>query len=484
MPWFYRHPTGRPPHPDVLTPAEWRVLERVRAGRSNPQIAEDLGVSVNTVKTQLSSIFSKLELSDRSALAAWDGSPAERLGWLATLGTAWGTRIVVGSAVGAVGALFLFAMQLINQPGSPIDGATGTSIATTTAEPDEGPAPLVMPFSGVSADTRPVSIPTEQLSIGAPPPSPFQTRDGASREVVLYDTQTLTERALGEGGHARFSPGGTWLGWIAFTNPPSVMEGELHVLELATGDQRTIGTARSLRWLDDERVIAHVRGNEKAVINVLTGDYGEPGTLTLNSDPLLEQASGIQLTDVTPEVTGAPPWRRQYRVEYLDGSGAPLAFEAYRARLAPDGMIAFAVAPLDAQLDLPWGTPINGNIYLANPRTLEAEYVATGLLSYGSWPLDASEQYVFWTDDSCGRADGGSRFFDRTSGAIVAIDERFYGKFTPSGDLAIQAFGAEQLFDPRAMTYQVSIASAHVSWSPDYRYGAVGYVPGQGGRCG
>ena len=26
---------GRPPHPDVLTPAEWRVLDQIRAGHPN-----------------------------------------------------------------------------------------------------------------------------------------------------------------------------------------------------------------------------------------------------------------------------------------------------------------------------------------------------------------------------------------------------------------------------------------------------------------
>ena len=31
---------GRPPHADVLTPAEWRVVEGVRHGMSNPQIDE------------------------------------------------------------------------------------------------------------------------------------------------------------------------------------------------------------------------------------------------------------------------------------------------------------------------------------------------------------------------------------------------------------------------------------------------------------
>ena len=36
---------GRPPHDDVLTPAEWRVAEFVRHGLTNPAIAARMGTS-------------------------------------------------------------------------------------------------------------------------------------------------------------------------------------------------------------------------------------------------------------------------------------------------------------------------------------------------------------------------------------------------------------------------------------------------------
>ena len=72
-----RHSRGRPPHPDVLTPAEWRVLEQLRERTSNAAIAEQLHVSVNTVKTHISSMLAKLDLADREALAGWNGEPAE-----------------------------------------------------------------------------------------------------------------------------------------------------------------------------------------------------------------------------------------------------------------------------------------------------------------------------------------------------------------------------------------------------------------------
>ena len=40
-----RKERGRPPHADVLTPAEWRIAEAVRHRMSNPEIARRQGVT-------------------------------------------------------------------------------------------------------------------------------------------------------------------------------------------------------------------------------------------------------------------------------------------------------------------------------------------------------------------------------------------------------------------------------------------------------
>ena len=52
-----------------LSPREREVLERAAFGRSNGQIAADLGVTVNTVKFHLASIFRKLGVANRTAAA-------------------------------------------------------------------------------------------------------------------------------------------------------------------------------------------------------------------------------------------------------------------------------------------------------------------------------------------------------------------------------------------------------------------------------
>lgn len=69
----YLRKRGRPPHDDILTPAEWRVVEAVRHGMSNAQIAARRGISRDAVKYHLANALSKLGLANRAALRRWDG---------------------------------------------------------------------------------------------------------------------------------------------------------------------------------------------------------------------------------------------------------------------------------------------------------------------------------------------------------------------------------------------------------------------------
>jgi DNA-binding CsgD family transcriptional regulator/catechol 2,3-dioxygenase-like lactoylglutathione lyase family enzyme len=64
---------GRPPHPDLLTPGEWRVVDAVRHGMSNALIARRRGVSVDSVKFHIANAVGKLGLEGRRALRGWDG---------------------------------------------------------------------------------------------------------------------------------------------------------------------------------------------------------------------------------------------------------------------------------------------------------------------------------------------------------------------------------------------------------------------------
>ncbi|WP_163507537.1 VOC family protein [Fodinicola acaciae] len=67
---------GRPAHPDVLTPAEWRTVDAVRHGLTNRQIAVRRGISLDAVKFHVANAVRKLGVADRAALRAWRGVPA------------------------------------------------------------------------------------------------------------------------------------------------------------------------------------------------------------------------------------------------------------------------------------------------------------------------------------------------------------------------------------------------------------------------
>ena len=64
---------GRPPHDDLLTPAEWRVVEAVRHGMSNALIAKRQGVSIDAIKFHVANTLQKLGFSSRRELKRWDG---------------------------------------------------------------------------------------------------------------------------------------------------------------------------------------------------------------------------------------------------------------------------------------------------------------------------------------------------------------------------------------------------------------------------
>jgi DNA-binding NarL/FixJ family response regulator len=57
--------------PEGLTPREMEVLQLIAQGLSNKELAKGLTISEKTVKTHLSSIYSKLNLSDRTQAAIY-----------------------------------------------------------------------------------------------------------------------------------------------------------------------------------------------------------------------------------------------------------------------------------------------------------------------------------------------------------------------------------------------------------------------------
>jgi DNA-binding CsgD family transcriptional regulator/catechol 2,3-dioxygenase-like lactoylglutathione lyase family enzyme len=66
---------GRPPHDDVLTPAEWQIVHAVQHGLTNREIARQRGISLDAVKFHLDNVRAKLQIESRTSLRHWFRSP-------------------------------------------------------------------------------------------------------------------------------------------------------------------------------------------------------------------------------------------------------------------------------------------------------------------------------------------------------------------------------------------------------------------------
>ena len=167
----------------MLTPAEWRVLEVLRDGSTNAEIAARLGISRDTVKYHVSNMLAKLELDDRRALAAWrPGAERGRLRGLfaipavmeslarsvATVGL--GVAAVAGVVVAVVAAVAVVAVVLVAGDGN---GEFAALRPPAAEAPQPSPSAMaVAPTSTATVTRTPTVTPTPTP---APPPTPTPT---------------------------------------------------------------------------------------------------------------------------------------------------------------------------------------------------------------------------------------------------------------------------------------------------------------------
>ncbi|MFB5660268.1 response regulator [Alteribacillus sp. HJP-4] len=71
MPKLLKKDSGRPRIDPSLTPREIDIMRKIGEGRSNKEIADELGLSVGTVKNHISVMLDKLELRDRTQIAIY-----------------------------------------------------------------------------------------------------------------------------------------------------------------------------------------------------------------------------------------------------------------------------------------------------------------------------------------------------------------------------------------------------------------------------
>jgi len=102
-----------------LTPRQREVLERIAAGKTNFEIAQELGIGLEGVKHHVSEILGRLGVDSREQAAGWWREQRRwdrRLRGLAAAG--WTKWVAAGSAAVVVGAVavFLFAAQSDEPP--------------------------------------------------------------------------------------------------------------------------------------------------------------------------------------------------------------------------------------------------------------------------------------------------------------------------------------------------------------------------------
>jgi len=167
---------GRPPYPDVLTPREWEVLDLLRTGLSNPEIAERLGISRDGVKYHVSEILSKLGVSSREEAGLLSVAEVRRPWWMAAfapIGFVWrktGQAIAVAVLAAAGVAFGLFALLVAcsstnDQPATVHEVAyIDTDGAIVLYDADSGESRIVADIACGTPSAQPKQVVGPQLS--------------------------------------------------------------------------------------------------------------------------------------------------------------------------------------------------------------------------------------------------------------------------------------------------------------------------------
>ncbi|MCY3647036.1 MAG: helix-turn-helix transcriptional regulator [Chloroflexi bacterium] len=305
---------GRPPHPDLLTPAERRVLEELRKGGTNAEIAVRIGIGPETVKTHISSMLAKLELKDRQQLAAWREEDAPRRRWLLApflVRPLVAAGVVAGVAVVIAVILILLALVRGEREGlyvegvGEIEGPVGIFVVAEPVERSQGSSNCIDVRHYAAAldlgtgedwivrdletrecwDTRmagdPVALVGDRLLVSTSEAIHLVALDG-QLEAVLFRSDDQSSEGLSD---PIVSPDGSMIAFV-IDRPYPRGDDSLVVLDLQTGDEalrieagdsrigppapqsKTLGELQLVRWSVDGTALwamSHARGANQGI---------------------------------------------------------------------------------------------------------------------------------------------------------------------------------------------------------------------------
>jgi DNA-binding CsgD family transcriptional regulator len=239
---------GRPPHPDILTPREWEVLDHLRERLTNEQIAERLGITPDGAKYHVSQILSKLGVENREEAARWEPQAATGAWWrlLAPLPLAAkvaGVVIVVGAAVG----LGLLAWG-VAETGGPASSPASRSNTPGTSDCPPGaecPAPILWEAtSQYQGEDYGIILTILWLELKPAGGGVFYTLTGPTAGVLIEPGEFTLTDSMGRGYEildtgSYGSALGVFAGVLSFERPPDAGEALRLSLNGATASDGT-----------------------------------------------------------------------------------------------------------------------------------------------------------------------------------------------------------------------------------------------------
>ena len=242
-------PRGRPPY-DGLTPAEERVLQHLRRGRTNGEIAEQLGVTLDAVKYHVSNMLGKLGLESREQLAALPAGGRWRSAWgglplLAKLG--------LGGAAAGVAALAVAVPLGVGNP-APSDPPVLFD-GLVTAPVDGKPVHFQSGRPSLSADGRYVVFESN-----APNLVKDDTNDAT--DIFRFDRQEQRIELVSDAaptvwaGYPTMTADGRYVAFVASSGNPFYYP--VRVKDMKTGNVREFASGAGPAISPDGKFLAYV----------------------------------------------------------------------------------------------------------------------------------------------------------------------------------------------------------------------------------